>query len=633
MRGPDGELVLDTILQERYKITDIANKSPGSRTYKCIDLKRNRSIFLKEMIATFTDPSLRQQAIEQFKCEAKILFKLRHENLPRFEDYFDYEGNRYLTFEYIEGKRLHEIIESMPGFLPESQVVEWGIELCEVLYYLHNTKPNPVIFRDLSPQSTLLSEDEKLKLIDFGIAKIYDADAKTMGIAKTMTPHYSPIEQHAGTTDERSDIYSLGATLYYLICKTPPMDCVERIIDDEPMDPPSKYNPHMSKGLENVILKAMEVDKKDRYQKIEDMQAELKKIEASETKRLGPGSYAGDDPDEMPPPEADADEGDYKGISFEMPAEDRAHYGSAQNRSRPSPLSPRPPAPGNSLQRSGSPLSSRNHEGHSPPRQQSYRPGGLRRSEPSGQQFQTNRLPGGSLRRPQQADQGGESKRRFLEHKSPSSDRAPYGIKQQRRPSPAAGPSYPTQRPEQTYSADRQAYGIKQQRRPSPAGPSYPTQRPEPAYSADRQAYSDTRRPEPAYSADKPSYSPRRQEGHQQEKPLPGPQGRQQTPYSADKPSYSPRNQEDHQQEKPLPGPQGRQQTPYSADKPSYLPKDSLNSHPHMQKDDEKIDGDRELLRGIQKNIDPLKGDFETKEVKERIGFIERLLRFFRLKK
>jgi len=286
MRGPDGELLVDAILQERYKVTSLVNKSPASRTYKCIDTKRNKSIFLKEMLTAFNDPSLRQQAIEQFKCEAKILFKLRHENLPKFEDYFDYEGNRYLTFDYIEGSRLNEIVERSSTFLPEKQVLDWGIELCKVLSYLHNTKPNPVIFRDLSPQSTLLSTDKKLKLIDFGIAKIYEADAKTMGIAKTMTPHYSPIEQHAGTTDERSDIYSLGATLYYLITKKPPMDCVERIIDDEPMESPAKYNSTISPALENIIMKAMEVDKKDRFQKIEDMEEELKKVDLSKTRKM-----------------------------------------------------------------------------------------------------------------------------------------------------------------------------------------------------------------------------------------------------------------------------------------------------------------------------------------------------------
>ena len=173
MRGPEGELIADTLLQERYKITDLVNKGPASRMYKGYDIKRKRYVFLKEMINTFTDPSLRQQAIEQFKCEAKILFKLKHDNLPKFEDYFDYESNRYLILDYIEGKRLSNIAESSSSFLSEKQIIAWGIELCDALYYLHNIKPNPVIFRDLSPQSILLADNGRLKLIDFGISKIY----------------------------------------------------------------------------------------------------------------------------------------------------------------------------------------------------------------------------------------------------------------------------------------------------------------------------------------------------------------------------------------------------------------------------------------------------------------------------
>jgi len=323
MRDTDGNLTTDTILQERYKIVNLIQKGPASRMYKAFDTKRNKAVFVKELIATYTDPSLRHQAIEQFKSEAKILFKLKQENLPKFEDYFDYEDNRYLIIEYIEGQRLNNIVEGQSGFLDEQQVIKWGIELCDSLGYLHNLKPNPVIFRDLSPQSILLSEnDGRLKLIDFGISKIYESDAKTMGIAKTMTQHYSPIEQHAGTTDNRSDIYSLGATLYYLICKEPPMDCVERIIDDEPMEKCSKFNPHISKELEKIIMKAMEVDKKDRYQKIEDMRAELARSSSAAgtgAKRppLKPVFHRKED-EEEPPAEEVEEDSDYKPISFQM---------------------------------------------------------------------------------------------------------------------------------------------------------------------------------------------------------------------------------------------------------------------------------------------------------------------------
>lgn len=331
MRDADGNLMTDTILQERYKIVNLIQKGPASRMYKGFDVKRNKAVFVKELIATYTDPSLRHQAIEQFKSEAKILFKLKQENLPKFEDYFDYEENRYLIIEYIEGKRLNNIVENQSGFLEERQVIKWGIELCDSLQYLHNLKPNPVIFRDLSPQSILLSEnDSRLKLIDFGISKIYESEAKTMGIAKTMTQHYSPIEQHAGTTDNRSDIYSLGATLYYLICKEPPMDCVERIIDDEPMEKCSKFNPYISKELEKIIMKAMEVDKKDRYQKIEDMKADLSRRSSSpagmgiknDRPPLKPIFHRKGEKEE--PPAEKGDNGDYRPISFQTETQNKS---------------------------------------------------------------------------------------------------------------------------------------------------------------------------------------------------------------------------------------------------------------------------------------------------------------------
>lgn len=366
MRNSDGQLLKDAVLQERYQVLEMVTKGPGSRTYKCWDQRREKNIFVKELITSFTDPSLRQQAIEQFKFEAKILFKLKHENLPKFEDYFDFDGNRYLTFNFLEGERLNQIVDNSQGFLSEKQILGWAIELCDVLAYLHNTKPNPVIFRDLSPESTLLATDGKLRLIDFGIAKIYDSDAKTMGIAKTMTAHYSPIEQHAGTTDERSDIYSLGATLYYLSAKEPPMDCVERIIDDEPMDPPSKYNPNMSPELERVILKAMEVDKKDRYQKVEEMRADIENITPAEI----PGAtFAGMDDDDLPPEEVSEDD-HYKPISFETPQHSSSGYQQVQashQGNRAVSITPDYTAPSpKNVQQAGSPSSTPSYSSSSP---------------------------------------------------------------------------------------------------------------------------------------------------------------------------------------------------------------------------------------------------------------------------
>jgi len=277
VRSIEGNFPPDMVLQDRYKIIKLIHTGPVSRTYQGFDLKNKKNIFVKE-ITVYTDPYLRQQALEQFKCEAKILFKLKHESLPKFKDYFDYEDRRYLILEYIEGKNLTTFIEHQKHFLPEEDVIKWGLELCDVLLYLHNMKPNPIIFRDMSPYSIILSSDGKLKLIDFGISKVFEAQVQTLGIAKTITPHYSPIEQYTESTDKRSDIYSLGATMYYLITMESPMDCIDRSLDDEPLVPCRQLNPDISPELETIIMKAMEIDRINRYQDVREMKDDLEKI-------------------------------------------------------------------------------------------------------------------------------------------------------------------------------------------------------------------------------------------------------------------------------------------------------------------------------------------------------------------
>ncbi len=273
-RDEEGNLLPDTVLSDRYKIIKLIHTGTISRIYSGFDCKYKKNVFIKE-ITQYTDPSLRQQAIEQFKCEAKILFKLKHKSLPGFIDYFDYRESRYLVLEYIEGKKLTTFVEDRKDFLLEKQVIDWGIELCDVLLYLHNMKPAPVIFRNMNPESIIISSDGTLKLIDFGTSKIHEEQKKTLGIAKTITPHYSPIEQHVESTDKRSDIYSLGATMYYLITGESPMDCIDRSLEDEPMEPCSRINPTVSSDLERIIMKAMEIERDDRYQDVEYMKNDL----------------------------------------------------------------------------------------------------------------------------------------------------------------------------------------------------------------------------------------------------------------------------------------------------------------------------------------------------------------------
>jgi len=127
----------------------------------------------------------------------------------------------------------------------------------------------------------ILTKEDAVKLVNFGISKIFDPHSRTLAVAKTISPHFSPIEQYAMVTDARSDIYSLGATLYYIATKSLPIDAIDRSMNNVPLKFCREFNKSISLELEGVILKAMELDKEDRYQSAEEMMADLKKIEAS----------------------------------------------------------------------------------------------------------------------------------------------------------------------------------------------------------------------------------------------------------------------------------------------------------------------------------------------------------------
>ncbi|OQA16132.1 MAG: Serine/threonine-protein kinase PrkC [bacterium ADurb.Bin363] len=267
-----------TILKERYMIVDVINVSSISIIYKGFDIKTNQYLMIKELIDNFSDLSTRHQAIDQFKMEAKILFKLIHSNLPKYQDYFDYDYKRYLIMEYIEGKDFITIINEVEGFIDEKQIVKWGLELCSVILYLHNMKPEPIIFRNLRPDNIILSDRGTLKLIDFGISKFFHKEQQTLEVAKIINPHFSPFEQYSGQTDERTDIYSLGAVMYFMSTKTKPADAIDINMEAAVLTPCRLFNPNLSVEFETVILKAMRMFKEHRHQTVEELRGELERL-------------------------------------------------------------------------------------------------------------------------------------------------------------------------------------------------------------------------------------------------------------------------------------------------------------------------------------------------------------------
>src|SRR5207237_887318 len=170
------------------------------------------------------------------------------------------QGDRsFLVQEYIEGKDLEAFLAEAPGFLTEDLVAEWTVELCDVLSYLHNHTPDPIVFRDLKPSNVMLDQHRRIRLIDFGIARAFAAGQKGTMIG---TEGYSPPEQYRGEASPPGDIYALGATLHHLLTKQdprlePPFSFIER--------PLGISNPKVAPEFEAIVMRALSYEAGARF--------------------------------------------------------------------------------------------------------------------------------------------------------------------------------------------------------------------------------------------------------------------------------------------------------------------------------------------------------------------------------
>ena len=251
------------ILNNRYRIVKKMAEGGFGAVYRAYDLAIKRPCALKENFETSS------QAQKQFEREAVMLANLSHPNLPRVTDHFVIPGQgQYLVMDFVEGEDLQEKLDRVGGPLPESQVMPWIEQVCDALSYLHDQQ-SPIIHRDVKPANIKITADGKAILVDFGIAKAYDPHLKTTIGARAVTPGYSPPEQYgAGTTDARSDVYALGATLYALLTGQQPPASTDRAAGVF-LAPPSSLNPGVSPHIEIAIEKAMALSQADRFLSID----------------------------------------------------------------------------------------------------------------------------------------------------------------------------------------------------------------------------------------------------------------------------------------------------------------------------------------------------------------------------
>lgn len=256
-------------LNNRYRIVEILGQGGMGSVYRAIDEHLGVEVAVKDNLFTSDEYE------RQFRREAMILANLRHANLPRVTDHFVIHGQgQYLVMDYIEGEDLRQRMERT-GTLPEEEVISIGAAVCEALDYLSSRKPS-IVHRDIKPGNVKITPQGQIFLVDFGLAKTLEGTGETTSGARAMTPGYSPPEQYGtARTDQRTDIYSLGATLYAALTGVTPEDALARAMDQSDLTPIRRYNPKVSRKLSSVIEKALEVRPDDRFQNADEFKRGL----------------------------------------------------------------------------------------------------------------------------------------------------------------------------------------------------------------------------------------------------------------------------------------------------------------------------------------------------------------------
>ena len=300
------------ILRDRYRVIRQLGQGGMGAVYEAHDSVFDTSVALKEVTVNLSsayDTKAQEMAQLAFEREAKILARVNHENVPHVKDYFTEDNAQFLVMELVDGDDLGKLLNQRKAPFPVSAVIDWTDRLLDALEYLHGQNP-PVIHRDIKPQNLKLTTRQKIKLLDFGIAKGSDAqtaDTVTNQTFIAATLNYSPIEQMlrvldptflavithkyssqidailSQTADVRSDLFALGATMYHLVTNVPPAEAVKRAVsiwdgNSDPIIDPASLNPEIPREFADFLLKAMQIRRESRFATAAEMRAELQKI-------------------------------------------------------------------------------------------------------------------------------------------------------------------------------------------------------------------------------------------------------------------------------------------------------------------------------------------------------------------
>jgi len=256
------QLSAGTVLMNRYQIQDVVGIGGMGSVYRARDLHFPnvlKLVAVKEMINSAPDPLVRKTIVQNFEREANILVTLNHPAIPKIFDFFTFEERSYLVLEFINGLDLEAILKRSPEPIREDQMIIWAIEICDVLEYLHNHKPEPIIFRDVKPSNLMVNQQNHVVVVDFGIAKVFKFGQKGTMIG---TEGYSPPEQYRGEATPQTDVYALGATMHHLLTHRDPRLEAPFSFADRPI---RSINSAVSPELELIVKTALQYKPEERF--------------------------------------------------------------------------------------------------------------------------------------------------------------------------------------------------------------------------------------------------------------------------------------------------------------------------------------------------------------------------------
>ncbi|QQS41890.1 MAG: protein kinase [Acidobacteriota bacterium] len=266
-----------TVLNSRYEIVRKIGGGGMGAVYLASDKNLGGVLrAVKEMVQSYIEEDQQEKAVQDFKRESMLLTSLEHPSIPTIYDYFfDDDAHRfYLVMKYISGGDLAARLRAAPeGKLEELEVVEWAIQIADVLDYLHNRQP-PIVYRDLKPANIMLDGNSgKVMLIDFGIARWINKEEK--GVTAVGTMGYAPPELFSGNVVPSSDIYSLGSTVFHLLTGADPQNNPLLIFDFEKNPKPRQINPRLSDQMESILMRAVEYNAEKRFPTAAELRSAL----------------------------------------------------------------------------------------------------------------------------------------------------------------------------------------------------------------------------------------------------------------------------------------------------------------------------------------------------------------------